>query len=98
MSGQCYGNFLSQALKAVAKKRRGELAYGLLFLPHNATIHFARVARDASKASGFTEIDHPPSAHYCDSAVEVTYLKSFLNHSKVEFLAIIINSPHFICS
>lgn len=60
MNGQYYGNLLGQAREAVVQKRRGKLARGVLFLQDNAPVHTARVSRDALKATGFSEIDHPP--------------------------------------
>lgn len=59
MNGQYYANLLGQAREAVVQKRRGKLARGVLFLQDNAPVHTARVARDALKATGFAEIDHP---------------------------------------
>lgn len=60
MNGQYYANLLSQAREAVVQKRRGKLARGVLFLQDNAPVHTARVARQALKDTGFSEIDHPP--------------------------------------
>ncbi|GBP43562.1 Mariner Mos1 transposase [Eumeta japonica] len=46
--------------EAVVQKRRGKLSRGVLFLPDNASVHTARVSRQALKDTGFSEIDHPP--------------------------------------
>ncbi|GBP43546.1 Mariner Mos1 transposase [Eumeta japonica] len=46
--------------EAVVQKRRGKLSRGVLFLQHNASVHTARVSRQALKDTGFSEIDHPP--------------------------------------
>ncbi|GBP82491.1 Histone-lysine N-methyltransferase SETMAR [Eumeta japonica] len=44
----------------VVQKRRGKLSRGVLFLQDNASVHTARVSRQALKDTGFSEIDHPP--------------------------------------
>ncbi|GBP45197.1 Mariner Mos1 transposase [Eumeta japonica] len=38
----------------------GKLSRGVLFLQDNASVHTARVSRQALKNTGFSEIDHPP--------------------------------------
>ncbi|GBP71549.1 Putative uncharacterized protein FLJ37770 [Eumeta japonica] len=48
------------AREAVVQKRRGKLSRGVLFLQDNASVHTARVSRQALKDTGFSEIDHPP--------------------------------------
>lgn len=60
MNGQYYANLLPQVREAVVQKRRGKLTRGVLFLQDNAPVHTARVARQALKDTGFSEIDHPP--------------------------------------
>ncbi|GBP32114.1 Histone-lysine N-methyltransferase SETMAR [Eumeta japonica] len=60
MNGQYYANSLAQAREAVVQKRRGKLSRGVLFLQDNASVHTARVSRQALKDTGFSEIDHPP--------------------------------------
>ncbi|GBP88766.1 Histone-lysine N-methyltransferase SETMAR [Eumeta japonica] len=60
MNGQYYANLLAQAREAVVQKRRGKLSRGVLFLQDNASVHTARVSRQALKDTGFSEIDHPP--------------------------------------
>ncbi|GBP69077.1 Mariner Mos1 transposase [Eumeta japonica] len=60
MNGQYYANILAQARESVVQKRRGKLARGVLFLQDNASVHTARVSRQALKDTGFSEIDHPP--------------------------------------
>ncbi|GBP30668.1 Histone-lysine N-methyltransferase SETMAR [Eumeta japonica] len=60
MNGQYYANLLAQAREAVVQKRRGKLSRGVLFLQDNASVHTARVSRQALKDTGFLEIDHPP--------------------------------------
>ncbi|GBP28881.1 Mariner Mos1 transposase [Eumeta japonica] len=60
MNGQYYANLLAQAREAVVQKRRGKLLRGVLFLQDNASVHTARVSRQALKDTGFSEIDHPP--------------------------------------
>ncbi|GBP31269.1 Mariner Mos1 transposase [Eumeta japonica] len=60
MNGQYYANLLAQARGAVVQKRRGKLSRGVLFLRDNASVHTARVSRQALKDTGFSEIDHPP--------------------------------------
>ncbi|GBP78777.1 Mariner Mos1 transposase [Eumeta japonica] len=60
MNGQCYANLLAQAREAVVQKRCGKLSRGVLFLQDNASVHTARVSRQALKETGFSEIDHPP--------------------------------------
>ncbi|GBP27465.1 Mariner Mos1 transposase [Eumeta japonica] len=60
MNGQYYTNLLAQAREAVEQKRRGKLSRGVLFLQDNASVHTARVSRQALKDTGFSEIDHPP--------------------------------------
>ncbi|GBP07494.1 Mariner Mos1 transposase [Eumeta japonica] len=49
-----------KAREAVVQKRRGKLSRGVLFLQDNASVHTARVSRQALKDTGFSEIDHPP--------------------------------------
>ncbi|GBP79134.1 Histone-lysine N-methyltransferase SETMAR [Eumeta japonica] len=49
-----------KAREAVVQKRRGKLTRGVLFLQDNASVHTARVSRQALKDTGFSEIDHPP--------------------------------------
>ncbi|GBP73252.1 Histone-lysine N-methyltransferase SETMAR [Eumeta japonica] len=49
-----------KAREAVVQKRRGKLSRGVLFLQNNASVHTARVSRQALKDTGFSEIDHPP--------------------------------------
>ncbi|GBP33418.1 Histone-lysine N-methyltransferase SETMAR [Eumeta japonica] len=41
-------------------KSDGKLSRGVLFLHDNASVHTARVSRQALKDTGFSEIDHPP--------------------------------------
>ncbi|GBP79513.1 Histone-lysine N-methyltransferase SETMAR [Eumeta japonica] len=60
MNGQYYANLLAQAREVVIQKRRGKLLRGVLFLQDNASVHTARVSRQALKDTGFSEIDHPP--------------------------------------
>ncbi|GBP15172.1 Histone-lysine N-methyltransferase SETMAR [Eumeta japonica] len=60
MNGQYYANLLAQAREAVVQKRRGKLSRGVLFLQDNASVHTARVSRQALKDTGFSEIHHPP--------------------------------------
>ncbi|GBP66784.1 Histone-lysine N-methyltransferase SETMAR [Eumeta japonica] len=60
MNGQYYANLFAQAREAVVQKRRGKLSRGVLFLQDNASVHTARVSRQALKDTGFSEIDHPP--------------------------------------
>ncbi|GBP68017.1 Mariner Mos1 transposase [Eumeta japonica] len=60
MNGQYYANILAQAREDVVQKRRGKLSRGVLFLQDNASVHTARVSRQALKDTGFSEIDHPP--------------------------------------
>ncbi|GBP78669.1 Histone-lysine N-methyltransferase SETMAR [Eumeta japonica] len=60
MNGQYYANLLAQAREAVVQKRRGKLSRAVLFLQDNASVHTARVSRQALKNTGFSEIDHPP--------------------------------------
>ncbi|GBP15649.1 Mariner Mos1 transposase [Eumeta japonica] len=60
MNGQYYANLLAQTREAVVQKRRGKLSRGVLFLQDNASVHTARVSRQALKDTGFSEIDHPP--------------------------------------
>ncbi|GBP27060.1 Mariner Mos1 transposase [Eumeta japonica] len=60
INGQYYANLLLQAREAVVQKRRGKLSGGVLFLQDNASVHTARVSRQALKDTGFSEIDHPP--------------------------------------
>ncbi|GBP69330.1 Mariner Mos1 transposase [Eumeta japonica] len=48
------------AREAVVQKRRGKLSRGVLFLQDNASVHTARVSRQALKDTDFSEIDHPP--------------------------------------
>ncbi|GBP44581.1 Histone-lysine N-methyltransferase SETMAR [Eumeta japonica] len=48
------------AREAVIQKRRGKLSRRVLFLQDNASVHTARVSRQALKDTGFSEIDHPP--------------------------------------
>ncbi|GBP16147.1 Histone-lysine N-methyltransferase SETMAR [Eumeta japonica] len=60
MNGQYYVNLLAQAREAVVQKRRGKLSRGVLFIQDNASVHTARVSRQALKDTGFSEIDHPP--------------------------------------
>ncbi|GBP93154.1 Protein phosphatase 1 regulatory subunit 12A [Eumeta japonica] len=60
MNGQYYANLLAQAREAVVQKRRGKLSRGVLFLQDNASVHTARVSRQALKDTGFSEIDHQP--------------------------------------
>ncbi|GBP45039.1 Histone-lysine N-methyltransferase SETMAR [Eumeta japonica] len=60
MNSQYYANLLAQAREAVIQKRRGKLSRGVLFLQDNASVHTARVSRQALKDTGFSEIDHPP--------------------------------------
>ncbi|GBP46743.1 Histone-lysine N-methyltransferase SETMAR [Eumeta japonica] len=60
MNGQYYANLLAQAREAVVQKRRGKLSRGVLFLQDNASVHTARVSRQALKDTGFSEIDRPP--------------------------------------
>ncbi|GBP37502.1 Histone-lysine N-methyltransferase SETMAR [Eumeta japonica] len=59
---EAYGdNFgIVKAREAVVQKRRGKLSRGVLFLQDNASVHTARVSRQALKDTGFSEIDHPP--------------------------------------
>ncbi|GBP29723.1 Mitochondrial uncoupling protein 4 [Eumeta japonica] len=45
-----------KAREAVVQK----LSRGVLFLKDNASVHTARVSRQALKDTGFSEIDHPP--------------------------------------
>ncbi|GBP33533.1 Mariner Mos1 transposase [Eumeta japonica] len=49
-----------KAREAVVQKRRGKLLRGVLFLQDNASVHTARVSRQALKDTGFSEIDHSP--------------------------------------
>ncbi|GBP71465.1 Histone-lysine N-methyltransferase SETMAR [Eumeta japonica] len=60
MNGQYYANLLAQAREAVVQNRRGKLSCGVLFLQDSASVHTARVSRQALKDTGFSEIDHPP--------------------------------------
>ncbi|GBP26468.1 Histone-lysine N-methyltransferase SETMAR [Eumeta japonica] len=60
MNGQYYTNLLAQAREAVVQKRRGKLSRGVLFLQDNASVHTARVSRQALKDTGLSEIDHLP--------------------------------------
>ncbi|GBP83936.1 Putative uncharacterized protein FLJ37770 [Eumeta japonica] len=53
MNGQYYANLLAQAREAVVQKRRGKLSRGVLFLQDNASVHTARVSRQALKDTGF---------------------------------------------
>ncbi|GBP79375.1 Mariner Mos1 transposase [Eumeta japonica] len=48
------------APEAVVQKRSGKLSCGVLFLQDNASVHTARVSRQALMDTGFSEIDHPP--------------------------------------
>ncbi|GBP08968.1 Mariner Mos1 transposase [Eumeta japonica] len=59
---EAYGdNFgIVKARESVVQKRRGNLSRGVLFLQDNASVHTARVSRQALKDTGFSEIDHPP--------------------------------------
>ncbi|GBP80179.1 Mariner Mos1 transposase [Eumeta japonica] len=41
-------------------RRTWKLLRGVLFLQDNASVHTARVSRQALKDTGFSEIDHPP--------------------------------------
>ncbi|GBP96957.1 Mariner Mos1 transposase [Eumeta japonica] len=59
MNGQYYANLLAQAREAVVQKRRGKLSRSAV-LQDNASVHTARVSRQALKDTGFSEIDHPP--------------------------------------
>ncbi|GBP28354.1 Histone-lysine N-methyltransferase SETMAR [Eumeta japonica] len=52
--------FKVQSTRAVVQKRRGKLSRRMLFLQDNASVHTARVSRQALKDTGFSEIDHPP--------------------------------------
>ncbi|GBP70845.1 Histone-lysine N-methyltransferase SETMAR [Eumeta japonica] len=49
-----------KAREPVVQKRRGKLSRGVLFLQDNASVHTARVSRQALKDTGFSEINHPP--------------------------------------
>ncbi|GBP49432.1 Histone-lysine N-methyltransferase SETMAR [Eumeta japonica] len=49
-----------KAREAVVQKRRKKLSRGVLFLQDNASVHTARVSRQALKDTGFSEIDHQP--------------------------------------
>ncbi|GBP62425.1 Mariner Mos1 transposase [Eumeta japonica] len=60
MNGQYYANLLAQTREAVVQKRRGKLSRVVLFLQDIASVHTARVSRQALKDTGFSEIDHPP--------------------------------------
>ncbi|GBP76220.1 Mariner Mos1 transposase [Eumeta japonica] len=58
---EAYGdNFWDRRHEAVVQKRRGKLSRGVLFLQDNASVHTARVSRQALKDTGFSDIDHPP--------------------------------------
>ncbi|GBP52087.1 Mariner Mos1 transposase [Eumeta japonica] len=59
MNGQYYANLLAQAREAVVQKRREVIARSAVF--DNASVHTARVSRQALMDTGFLEIDHP---HY----------------------------------
>ncbi|GBP76226.1 Pre-mRNA cleavage complex 2 protein Pcf11 [Eumeta japonica] len=62
MNGQYYANLLAQTREAVVQKRRGKLSRVVLFLQDIASVHTARVSRQALKDTGFSEIDHHPTA------------------------------------
>ncbi|GBP90881.1 Putative uncharacterized protein FLJ37770 [Eumeta japonica] len=59
MNGQYYANLLAQTREAVVQKRRGKLSRGVLFLQDNASVHTARVSRQALKDTGFG--NRPPT-------------------------------------
>ncbi|GBP35774.1 Mariner Mos1 transposase [Eumeta japonica] len=58
MNGQYYANLLAQAREAVVQKRRGLSRSAVL--QDNASVHTARVSRQALKDTGFSQIDYPP--------------------------------------
>lgn len=60
MNGQYYAYLLNQAREAILQKRCGTLARGVMFLQDNALVDTPRVARNALKLTGFTDINHPP--------------------------------------
>ncbi|GBP29545.1 Histone-lysine N-methyltransferase SETMAR [Eumeta japonica] len=58
MNGQYYANLLAQA--GSRTEATWKLSRGVLFLQDSASVHTARVSRQALKDTGFSEIDHPP--------------------------------------
>ncbi|GBP15741.1 hypothetical protein EVAR_93927_1 [Eumeta japonica] len=47
--------------EAVVQKRRGKLSRGVLFLQDNASVHTARVSRQALKDMGFSKLTTHPT-------------------------------------
>ena len=60
INGQYYAEILSRLREAVKSKRWGKLRKGVLLLHDNAPVHKSAVATAALRATGFTEIKHPP--------------------------------------
>ncbi|GBP81308.1 Mariner Mos1 transposase [Eumeta japonica] len=58
MNGQYYANLLAQARSS--RTEAWEVIARSAVLQDNASVHTARVSRQALKDTGFSEIDHPP--------------------------------------
>lgn len=60
VTGVYYAQLMRNLREAIKKKRRGKLSQKVLLLHDNAPPHKAKVAVDAIKDCGFTELPHPP--------------------------------------
>ena len=60
INGAYYAGELRWLRQEIARKRRGKLSRGVLFLQNNAPAHTSQVAMTAATECGFEIFPHPP--------------------------------------